>query len=221
MRRAVLGMTVAALIAVGACGPAEDKDAKAEPSATPSPTHSARPGEIRDPKAHISYVLPQGWYPKPPDAVIGLYSSVASTVDPKTANPAANPTANPTAGPTADPKNPLGTFMVGVVDTKVYVSKPRSMPEMAETVGRTQLELIYPAKAQDSVRSSEAARLDGRNAWLMDIECTPEDKNVAPFRLRVTVIDTGAVPIYMLSSAPSSATERFGEIESIERSVRF
>ncbi|MET7297776.1 hypothetical protein [Embleya sp. NPDC005575] len=214
MRRAALGMTVAALIAVGACGPAEDKDAKAEPpAATPSTPHSARPGEIRDPKAHISYVLPQGWYPKPPDAVIGLYSSVASTVDPKTADP--------TAKPTADPKNPLGTFMVGVVDTKAYVSKSRSMPEMAETVGRTQLELIYPAKAQDSVRSSEAARLDGRNAWLMDIECTPEDKNVAPFRLRVTVIDTGTVPIYMLSSAPSSATERFGEIESIERSVRF
>ncbi|MEU0937023.1 hypothetical protein [Embleya sp. NPDC005971] len=213
MRRAALGVTVAALIAVGACGPADDGDAKAEPSATPSPTQPARPGEIRDPKAHVSYVLPQGWYAKPPDTVVGLYSSVASTVDPKATDP--------TAKPTADPKNPLGTFMVGVVDTKVYVAKPRSMPEMAETVGRTQLELIYPAKAQDSVRSSEAARLDGRNAWLMDIECAPEDKNVAPFRLRVTVIDTGAVPIYMLSSAPSSATERFAEIESIERSVRF
>ncbi|MFI6586443.1 hypothetical protein [Embleya sp. NPDC050493] len=216
MRRAALGVTLAALIAVGACGPADDKDAedaKAGSSATPSPTHSARPGEIRDPKAHISYVLPQGWYAKPPDTAVGLYSSVASTVDPKTADP--------TAKPTADPKNPLGTFMVGVVDTKAYVSKPRTMPEVAETVGRAQLELIYPAKAQDAVRSNEAARIDGRNAWLMDIECTPEDKNVAPFRLRVTVIDTGVVPIYLLSSAPSSATERFGEIESLERSVRF
>ncbi|WP_406299557.1 hypothetical protein OG948_30625 [Embleya sp. NBC_00888] len=213
MRRAALAVTVAALIGVGACGPGDDKDAKAEPSATPSTTHPARPGEIRDQKAHVSYVLPQGWYAKPPDTVVGLYSSVASTVDPKTVNP--------TAKPTADPNNPLGTFMVGVVDTKVFVAKSRSMPEMAETVGRAQLELIYPGKAQDTVRSSEAARLDGRNAWLMDIECTPEDKNVAPFRLRVTVIDTGTVPIYMLSSAPSSAGERFREIESIERSVRF
>ncbi|WP_406279517.1 hypothetical protein [Embleya sp. NBC_00896] len=213
MRRVAVGATVAALIAVGACDAGEDKDAKAEPSATPSTTQPARPGEIRDPKAHVSYVLPQGWYAKPPDTVVGLYSSVATTVDPKTANASAKPS--------ADPKNPLGTFMVGVVDTEAYVAKPRSMPEMAETVGRAQLELMYPAKAQDTVRSSEAARLDGRNAWLMDIECTPEDKNVAPFRLRITVIDTGTVPIYMLSSAPSSATERFGEIESIERSVRF
>ncbi|GCE01359.1 hypothetical protein [Embleya hyalina] len=213
MRRAALGATLAALIAVGACGPGDDNAGGGE-SAPPAATHSVRPGEIRDEKAHVSYVLPQGWYAKPPDPIVGLYSSVASTVDPKATDPAAKPT--------PDPNNPLGTFMVGVVDTKAYVTaKPRSMPELAETIGRAQLELIYPAKAQDVVRSSEAARLDGRNAWLMDIESTPEDRNVAPFRLRVTVIDTGAVPIYMLSSAPSAATERFRDIESIERSIRF
>ncbi|MGC0422112.1 hypothetical protein [Embleya sp. AB8] len=228
MRRAALAasvsVTVAALIAVTGCGPEDTKDANADPSAPPAATHSARPGEIRDQKAHVSYVLPQGWYAKPPDAVVGLYSSVASTADPKSADPgSADPkSADATAKPSADPNHPLATFMVGVVDTKAYVTgKQRTMPETAETVGRAQLELIYPAKAQDAVRSSEAARLDGRNAWLMDIECTPEDKNVAPFRLRVTVIDTGTVPIYLLSSAPSSATERFGEIESIERSIRF
>ncbi|OPC80011.1 hypothetical protein B4N89_02775 [Embleya scabrispora] len=213
MRRAALGATLAALIAVGACGPGDDTGTDGE-SAPPAATRSARPGEIRDEKAHVSYVLPQGWYAKPPDPIVGLYSSVATTVDPKTTDP--------TAKPTPDPNNPVGTFMVGVVDTKAYVTaKPRSMPEMAETIGRAQLELIYPAKAQDVVRSSEAARLDGRNAWLMDIESTPEDRNVAPFRLRVTVIDTGAVPIYMLSSAPSGATERLRDIESIERSIRF
>ncbi|MFE3199756.1 hypothetical protein ACWGR4_06315 [Embleya sp. NPDC055664] len=213
MRRAALGATLAALIAVGACGPGDDNAGDGE-SAPPAATRSARPGEIRDEKAHVSYVLPQGWYAKPPDPYVGLYSSVASTVDPKATDP--------TAKPTPDPNNPLGTFMVGVVDTKAYVTaKPRSMPETAETVGRAQLELIYPAKAQDVVRSSEATRLDGRNAWLMDIESTPEDRNVAPFRLRVTVIDTGVVPIYLLSSAPSSATERLRDIESIERSIRF
>ncbi|MFE5328786.1 hypothetical protein ACFRCG_20635 [Embleya sp. NPDC056575] len=213
MRRAALGATLAALIAVGACGPGDDNAGDGE-SAPPAATRSARPGEIRDEKAHVSYVLPQGWYAKPPDPIYGLYSSVASTVDPKKTDP--------TAKPTPDPNNPLGTFMVGVVDTKAYVTaKPRSMPEMAETIGRAQLELIYPAKAQDVVRSSEAARLDGRNAWLMDIESTPENRDVAPFRLRVTVIDTGAVPIYLLSSAPSSATERLRDVESIERSIRF
>jgi hypothetical protein len=211
MRRAALGVVLAGLIAVTACGPDGDKGADAKPSAAPSAGTAPRPGEIRDQRAHVSYVLPQGWYAKPPDNVVGLYSSVASTVDPNA----------PTPAPAPAPAKPVATFMVGVVDTKAYVSKERTMPEVAETVGRAQLELIYPAKAQDTVRSSEQTRVDGRNGWLMDIESTPEDHNVPPFRLRVTVVDTGAVPIYLLTSAPSSATERFAEIETLERSVRF
>ncbi|MYW06482.1 hypothetical protein [Streptomyces sp. SID3343] len=215
MRRAALGAILAGLIAVTACGPDEDKGADAKPSAAPTSTTAPRPGEIRDQRAHISYVLPQGWYAKPPDNVFGLYSSVASTVDPNA------PASAPAPTPTTDPTKPVATFMVGIVDTKAYVSKERTMPEVAEAVGRAQLELIYPAEAQDAVRSSEETRVDGRNGWLMDIESTPADHNVPPFRLRVTVVDTGTVPIYLLTSAPSSATERFAEIETLERSVRF
>jgi len=206
-------MALLAVLGAAACGP--DDDPKAEASAAPATTSAApRPGEVRDQKAHISYVLPQGWYSTPPNEELGLYSSMASTRD-------AAATASP--GATPDTNNPVGTFMVGVVEAETFVAKERTIPEVAEAVARAQLDLIYPAPAKDTVRSSEGTRIDGHNGWLMDVECVPEDTKVAPFRLRVTVIDAGpgAVPIYTLSSAPSSATERFAQIEAIERSVRF
>src|SRR4051794_38215012 len=112
MRRAALGAILAGLIAVTACGPDEDKDADAKPSAGPTSTTAPRPGEIRDQRAHISYVLPPGWYAKPPDSVVGLYSSVASTVDPNA--PTSAPGSATAPAPTSDPAKPVATFMVGI-----------------------------------------------------------------------------------------------------------
>lgn len=202
-------MALLAVLGAAACGP--DDDPKAEGSPAPATTSAApRAGEVRDQKAHISYVLPQGWYTSPPNEELGLYSSMASTRDTAA-----------TAAP--DAKKPVGTFMVGVVEAETFVAKERTIPEVAEAVARAQLDLVYPAEAQDTVRSNEGTTIDGHSAWLMDVECVPADTKVPSFRLRVTVIDAGpgAVPIYTLSSAPSSAGAYFTQIEAIERSVRF
>ncbi|NUU21202.1 MAG: hypothetical protein HOV68_06760 [Streptomycetaceae bacterium] len=167
---------------------------------------------VEDSKAHISYVLPAGWTPT--DDLLAYFTSGAQRGPGSSASPTGDTSSS---GDGAD----SGSFLVGLLDSGMFASQERDKQAAAHALARQFAEFFYPNEAQDVTKDDKAVKVDGRDAWYTEVECVPASADDKPFRLRVTVVDTGRTPVYTLGLANSGGSTPLAEIDGINGSVRF